>query len=105
MEAISLLFHLVHHLLCHHSHRIGAHLHQAQQDRPILKDKSDLRFPPDPQRLHGIIAVCRHPLPRLEEEDEAVVEVVAEAVEEAVEATEEESLGAADIEAAGGILT
>lgn len=102
MEAISLLSRPVHHLLCLHTRRIGDRLHRAQQDRPIRKGKSDLRFPPDHQRPHGIIAVCHRPLPCLEEEDEAADEAteVDEAVEEEAEATEEESLEVADIEVA-----
>ncbi|KAK1246790.1 hypothetical protein MKX08_000592 [Trichoderma sp. CBMAI-0020] len=101
MEASSLLFHLVHRLLCRHTRRIG--VHQAQQDKPIRKDEPDLRFLPGHQCLQGLIAMYRRHLPRLEEEDEAVDEVdeaieVVEAVEEEAEATEEGSLGVVNIE-------
>lgn len=100
METSSLLFHLVHRPLCRHTRQIG--VHQAQQDRPIRKDKLDLRFLPDHQRLHGIIAMYRPRLPRLEEEDEVVDAVIEvdEAVEEEAEATEEGSSGVVNIEAA-----
>jgi hypothetical protein len=100
METSSLLFHPARHLLCHHTRRIGAH--QAQQDKPIHKDMSDLRFLPDHQRLREIIAVYRLRLPRLEEEAEAVdgmIEVV-EAVEEEAEAIEEGNSGVVNIETA-----
>lgn len=103
MEASSLLFHLAHRLLCRRTRRIG--VHQAQQDKSIRKDKSDLRFLPDHQCLQGFIAMYRPRLPRLEGEDEAVDEVievdeVAEAVEEEAEATEEGSLEVVNIEVA-----
>lgn len=107
MEASSLLFRLAHRLLCRHTRRIG--VHQAQQDISIRKDKSDLRFLPDHQRLHGIIAVYRPRLPRLEEEDEAVDEAIevadeaieaVEVVEEEVEATAEGNSGVVNIEVA-----
>lgn len=106
MEASSLLFHLAHRLLCRHTRRIG--VHQAQRDKLIRKDKSDLRFLPDHQCLQGFIAMYRPRLPHLEEEEEAadvvievdeVIEVVG-AVEEEAEATEEGSSGVVNIEVA-----